>query len=387
MYLDNAATTPPFPEVLKVMEEAYKEYWGNPSSVHDEGKKAKKRLEVARETISQLVMKKPKSDCIYFTSGGTEGNNWAIESAARIGEKKGKKTILTTAIEHHSVLHKMEELKQRGFDVVMLKPDMTGSVDAGVVEDHINAMKDDLALVSIMHVNNETGVVQPIWSIGAMCNEYDILFHVDGVQGTPHFILTLDTMGVDYYTASAHKFNGPRGVGFLYARRKSTLSPLLYGGAQEKHLRAGTENLAGIVGMETALVKTFESFHCPCEAMPPEVMSPEEAKKEIYDVIKRYGGRVNGVSGSGCLSTIINFYIPGINGETLMNYLNLGGVYVSAGSACTAGDPTPSHVLVAMGLNNEQASNSIRISLPVRVNAEQFRTTLQFIENAIKFLR
>lgn len=384
MYLDNAATTMIYASAVDAMQEVYDDYWANPSSLHSAGKQAKTRVESARAFIADMVMENPDASRIFFTSGGTEGNNWAIESAARWGLKKGRKIILVSGIEHHSVLRKIESLKERGFVVMKLSPQKNGVMDVDLIKNTLRKLHN-VCLVSVMHVNNEVGTIQPIEEIGKLCKQHGVLFHVDGVQGMPHIIPKLDIMGVSYYTTSAHKFGGPRGVGFMYVQKKAPLYPLLYGGEQEHGLRAGTENVAGIAGMDIALGLTCKQIENP-PVMSKSYMTAAQAKEELIELVKEYGGTING-DVQHSVPTIVNFTIPFVNGESLVAMLNQKGIYVSAGSACTSGDPSPSHVLMAMGLGKNIASNSVRVSFTEVLSWIEFQKAKEIFRECIEFLK
>jgi cysteine desulfurase len=353
IYLDHAATSPMHPSVIETMIKVMSEHFGNPSSIHSFGREARHILDQARVDIAKSIGAKPNE--IIFTSGGTEADNLAIMGIAEGYHHKGKH-IITTMIEHHAVLHTCRLLEKNGFEVTYLPVDETGMVSVNSVQE---ALREDTILVSIMYGNNEVGTVQPITEIGKMLKElnHQAFFHTDAVQAFGLEIMDVQELKVDLLSVSAHKFNGPKGIGFLYVKSGLNLSPRTYGGEQERKRRAGTENVASIVGL--------------CDA----VMIAQEqrlAKREQYNgykaILLNYLNQENVpfiINGSldHSLPHVLNLSFPGVNVETLLVNLDLAGIAVSSGSACTAGSIEPSHVLVAMfGKDSEKVTNSIRFS-------------------------
>ena len=352
VYLDYAAGTPLDARVLAAMQPYWTELFGNPSSLHSFGRAARRALFYARERTAALIAARPEE--IFFTSSGTESDNWAIfgiASAARAAGRGGH--IITTAMEHHAVLQTCHHLERCGFHVTYLPIDSMGVVDPAHVAE---ALQEDTVLVSVMTANNEVGTLQPVAEIGALLHARGIPFHTDAVQAAGHIPLDVDALGVCALSLSAHKFYGPKGVGALYIRRGTRMEPLLYGGAQERDLRAGTENVAAIVGCgKAAEIARAEQY-------------AEEARLRLYtELLRTELSSIDGISFHGApdqrLSGILNFGIQGIAQDTMLIRLDLAGFAVSAGSACSAGATRPSHVLHAMGLSAEEARTSIRVSL------------------------
>ena len=352
VYLDYAAGTPLDARVLAAMQPYWTELFGNPSSLHSFGRAARRALFYARERTAALIAARPEE--IFFPSSGTESDNWAIfgiASAARAAGRGGH--IITTAMEHHAVLQTCHHLERCGFHVTYLPIDSMGVVDPAHVAE---ALQEDTVLVSVMTANNEVGTLQPVAEIGALLHARGIPFHTDAVQAAGHIPLDVDALGVCALSLSAHKFYGPKGVGALYIRRGTRMEPLLYGGAQERDLRAGTENVAAIVGCgKAAEIARAEQY-------------AEEARLRLYtELLRTELSSIDGISFHGApdqrLSGILNFGIQGIAQDTMLIRLDLAGFAVSAGSACSAGATRPSHVLHAMGLSAEEARTSIRVSL------------------------
>lgn len=351
VYVDNAATTAISPEVLDSMLPFLQEVYGNPSSMHSFGQVAAAALEKARADIADILGAQPKE--IYFTSGGSESDNWAINAALALGEKKGKRHIISSKIEHHAVLHVLERLEKEGYEVTYLDVYENGIVR---LEDVEKALRDDTALVSIMYANNEIGSVQPISEIGRLCREKGVIFHTDAVQAIGHLPVNVNDDNIDMLSLSAHKFHGPKGVGILYCRSGIALRALIIGGAQERSRRAGTENLAGIVGMTTALKRANQNMEKNTAAL--------NAMKDklISEALKIPRSRLNGDKEKR-LPGNVSFCFEGIEGEALLLSLDMVGIAASSGSACTSGSLDPSHVLLAIGLPHEIAHGSLRISL------------------------
>lgn len=375
IYMDDAATTKINAVAAQFMKEVSEKFWFNPSSHYDGGYEAKKFLQEEREKIAYCIGASPYE--VYFTSGGSESNNWALESIARAGLSKNKMHIISTQIEHHSVLNKLNDLENRGYKIDLIKPDETGHIK---LEDIIAKVRSDTCGISVMAVNNELGTIQSYQEIGEYCRKNKILFHVDAVQAVPHCLFNLNVVPIDYMSVSAHKFNGPRGIGFLYVKSDSPLTPIIFGGGQEQSKRAGTENLPAIAGMEVALgarnIFLNSNYY---EALM-------EKRLYLIDGLKNIEGCH--ITGSGKqIPTIVNFYFDDILGETLLSLLNTDGVYCSAGSACAAGDPKPSHVLKAVGLSDNAAKNSIRLSFDMRMPMENIEKVVYLIKQNVKFIR
>ncbi|HRT81772.1 MAG TPA: cysteine desulfurase NifS [Oscillospiraceae bacterium] len=351
IYVDNAATTAISPEVLDSMLPFLQEVYGNPSSMHSFGQAAAAALEKARADIADILGAQPKE--IYFTSGGSESDNWAINAALALGEKKGKKHIVSSKIEHHAVLHVLERLEKEGYEVTYLDVYENGIVR---LEDLEKALRDDTALVTIMYANNEIGSIQPIAEIGALCRKKGVIFHTDAVQAVGHLPVNVKDDNIDMLSLSAHKFHGPKGVGILFCRTGIALRGLIIGGAQERSRRAGTENVAGIVGMATALKRANENLEKNSAALTAM------KDKLIAEVLKIPRSRLNGDKEKR-LPGNISFCFEGIEGEALLLSLDMVGIAASSGSACTSGSLDPSHVLLAIGLPHEIAHGSLRISL------------------------
>lgn len=348
IYFDNAATTPLSPSVITVMTETMTDVFGNPSSIHSYGRQASKTLRESRQTIANLLDVNARH--IIFTSGGTESNNTAIKGYALANQNKGKH-IITTAIEHHSVLHTMAYLEDRfGFEVTYL-PCQNGTIDLADVK---KALRDDTILVSMMYANNETGDVLPIQEIGNLLRDHQAVFHVDAVQAIGKFEIFPEQLGVDFLSASAHKFHGPKGVGFLYSRGM-IMDSLIHGGEQEHKRRASTENLPGIVGMAQALKDALTN----CLSATNHITSLRDHLLEQLEGLSYYLNQ-----GPNSLPQVINIGFPGYQNGVLLTQLDLAGFSVSTGSACTAGTVEPSHVLAAYyGKESHRLSESIRISL------------------------
>ncbi len=375
VYADNAATTAVSPKVLEAMLPYYTEVYGNPSSLYSVGQKAKEALEDARERIANLIGAKPRE--IYFTSGGSEADNQAIISAARIGEKKGKKHIVSTKFEHHAVLHTLQALEKEGFEITLVEVNSNGVVKP---EDIADAIREDTALVTVMYANNEIGTIQPIAEIGKICKERGVLFHTDAVQAVSHVHINVVEQNIDMLSISAHKFHGPKGVGVLYARGGILLTNVINGGAQERGKRAGTENLAGIVGMATALEDAVEKMDETNERLA------KLQDKLVEGLSAIPFSELNGDRHSRVTSNV-NFCFEGIEGESLLLLLDDKGISASSGSACTSGSLDPSHVLLAIGRPHEVAHGSLRISLGEDATEEQVDYIIKSVGEVVEYLR
>lgn len=375
VYADNAATTKIKPSALKKMITTTEEFYGNPSSLHSAGQRAKEELTRARETIAQILNCQPKE--LYFTSGGSEADNQAILSAAYAGARKGKKKLVSTAIEHHAVLHTLNKLKREGFEIVLLPVGASGIVS---VEDAKAAITDDVCLVSVMLANNEIGTIQPVAEIGALCRAKKIPFHTDAVQAVGHMPVDVKQLNADYLALSAHKFGGPRGVGVLYARTGAPLSNLIEGGAQERNRRAGTENLPAIAAMATALKESVDNL--------PQT-SPRI--RALRDKLIENLGRIPHCSLNGDkdkrLDGNVSFCFEGIEGESLLLLLDEVGIAASSGSACTSGSLDPSHVLLAIGRVHDVAHGSLRLTLSDETTEEEIDYISQEVPKVVEYLR
>lgn len=375
VYADNAATTQMSDSVLKAMMPLLTDIYGNPSSLHSVGQIAKEHLEAARETVAECIGADPKE--IYFTSGGSEADNQAIRSAAYIGARKGKKHIISSKFEHHAVLHTLDALKKEGFTVTLLDVYSNGVVKPEDVE---NAITDETCLVTIMTANNEIGTIQPIAEIGKICKEKGVLFHTDAVQAVGHIPVNVKDMNVDMLSVSAHKFHGPKGVGFLYARKGILLTNIIYGGAQERSKRAGTENMASIVGMATAIKEATD--HLEENAAKVTAM-----RNRLIDGLKGIErSRINGDLEHHLPGTL-NMCFEGIEGESLLLLLDAKGICASSGSACTSGSLDPSHVLLSIGVPVEIAHGSLRLSISEYNTMEQMDHIVESVPGVVDYLR
>lgn len=375
VYADNAATTQMSENVLKAMMPLLTDIYGNPSSLHSIGQVAKEYLENARETVADCIGADPKE--IYFTSGGSEADNQAIRSAAYIGARKGKKHIISSKFEHHAVLHTLDALKKEGFTVTLLDVYSNGVVKPEDVE---NAITDETCLVTIMTANNEIGTIQPIAEIGKICKEKGVLFHTDAVQAVGHIPVNVKDMNVDMLSVSAHKFHGPKGVGFLYARKGILLTNIIYGGAQERSKRAGTENMASIVGMATAIKEATD--HLEENAAKVTAM-----RNRLIDGLKGIErSRINGDLEHHLPGTL-NMCFEGIEGESLLLLLDAKGICTSSGSACTSGSLDPSHVLLSIGVPVEIAHGSLRLSISEYNTMEQMDHIVESVPGVVDYLR
>lgn len=375
VYADHAATTPLSEAAKERMIEALNGQWGNPSSLHSGGQRAKEALEAARAQIAGLLG--AQSSEIYFTSGGSEADNQAILTALRLGARRGKKHIVTSAFEHHAVLHPLQRLEKEGYEVTWLPVHEDGLVRPQEVE---AALREDTALVTIMYANNEIGTLQPIEEIGRICREKKTLFHTDAVQAVGHVPVDVVRDQVDMLSVSAHKFGGPKGTGLLYARRGILPATLIEGGAQEKGRRAGTENLPAILGMAAALQDACGRMKQTSDRLIPlRERLIEELSKIPHSRLN--GDRTHRVPGT------VNFCFEGIEGESLLLMLDDLGIEASSGSACTSGSLDPSHVLLALGLPHEVAHGSLRLSLGEDNTPEQIEYIAAKVPEVVAFLR
>ncbi len=375
VYADNAATTQMSDSALKAMMPLLTDIYGNPSSLHSVGQIAKEHLEAARETVAECIGADPKE--IYFTSGGSEADNQAIRSAAYIGARKGKKHIISSKFEHHAVLHTLDALKKEGFEVTLLDVYSNGIVKP---EDVANAITEETCLVTIMTANNEIGTIQPIAEIGKICKEKGVLFHTDAVQAVGHIPVNVKDMNCDMLSVSAHKFHGPKGVGFLYARKGILLTNIIYGGAQERNKRAGTENMASIVGMATAIKDATDHLQENAEKVTA-------MRNRLIDGLKGIErSRINGDLEHHLPGTL-NMCFEGIEGESLLLLLDAKGICASSGSACTSGSLDPSHVLLSIGVPVEIAHGSLRLSISEYNTMEQMDHIVKSVPEVVSYLR
>ena len=375
IYADNAATTKMSRTAIDAMLPYMETYFGNPSSLHTIGQQAAEALQKARETVAECLGCQPRE--ITFTSGGSEADNQALVSAARIGERKGKKHIISTAFEHHAILHTLKKLEKEGFEVQLLDVGPTGTVTAQQVAD---AIREDTCLVTIMYANNEIGSIMPIPEIGAVCKEKGVLFHTDAVQAAGHLHIDVKAQNIDMLSLSAHKFHGPKGVGLLYARQGIPLTNIIEGGAQERGKRAGTENIPGIVAMAAALKEACD--HIDENAAKVSALRD----KLIAGLSKIPHSAVNGDL-EHRLPGNVNFCFEGIEGESILLLLDAKGICASSGSACTSGSLDPSHVLLAIGRPHEVAHGSLRLSLCEWNTEEEVDYMLQVIPEVVEYLR
>lgn len=375
VYADNAATTKLSENALNAMMPFMKEIYGNPSSLHTVGQQAKEHLEQAREDIADLIGAKPRE--IYFTSGGSEGDNQAIRTAAYIGAKKGKKHIISSKFEHHAVLHTLSALEKEGFSVTLLDVYSEGIVKPEDVE---NTITEDTCLVTIMTANNEIGTVQPITEIGEICRKKGVLFHTDAVQAVGHIPVHVNDMNVDMLSASAHKFHGPKGIGFLYVKSGIPLKNMIEGGAQERGKRAGTENMPAIIGMAAALKEAVNNL----DENAKKVSAMRDRLIDGLQGIER--SRINGDLLHHLPGTL-NMCFEGIEGESLLLLLDMRGICASSGSACTSGSLDPSHVLLSIGVPVEIAHGSLRLSISEYNTMEEMEHIIKSVPEVVSYLR
>ena len=375
VYADNAATTKISDTALNAMMPYFKEYYGNPSSLYTLGQKSQEVIYAARETVADCLNCDMKE--ITFTSGGSEADNQAILTAAYLGAKKGNKHIISSAFEHHAVLHTLEKLEKDGFEITLLPVHEDGFVR---VDELKQAIREDTALVTVMYANNEIGTIQPIAEIGAVCREKGVLFHTDAVQAAGHVKIDVKAQNIDMLSISAHKFHGPKGVGALYARKGINLYSLIEGGAQERGRRAGTENVPAIVGLAAALKESCDSLDKNNEYVK---RLRDKAAKELAKIPH---SKINGDITRGLAGTL-NMCFEGIEGESLLLLLDDRGISASSGSACTSGSLDPSHVLLALGLPHEVAHGSLRISLCEYNTEEEIDHIIKNVPEVVGYLR
>ena len=375
IYLDNAATTSLKSEVLEEMMPILKENYGNPSSIYSIGRNARKEVEKSRQTVAEILGANPSE--IFFTSGGTESDNWAIRGVAFAQLRKGKNHIITSKIEHHAVLHTVKELEKEGFEATYLDVDKNGFVNP---EDVKAAITEKTALVTVMYANNEIGTIQKISEIGKVCHEKGVIFHTDAVQAVGHLEINVKEQNIDLLSLSGHKFHGPKGVGALYVKKGVRILNLMQGGAQESNKRPGTENVAGIVGLAKALEISMKNRQ--------EKNKDLEKKRDflITELLKIKRSRLNG-DRTQRLPGNVNISFEGIEGESLLLLLDAAGICASSGSACTSGSLDPSHVLLAIGLVHEVAHGSLRLSLDESTTMEELEYTVSEVKKVVERLR
>lgn len=375
IYVDNAATTKTSRTAIEAMLPYMDKIYGNPSSLHSVGQAAADALRKAREEAAEVLGCEPNE--ITFTSGGSEADNQALVSAASIGARKGKKHIISTAFEHHAILHTLKKLEKEGFEVTLLDVHENGMVSAQQVAD---AIREDTCLVSVMYANNEIGSIQPIAEIGAVCKEKGVIFHTDAVQAVGHVHINVKEENIDMLSLSAHKFHGPKGVGLLYARKGVRLTNIIEGGAQERGKRAGTENIPGIVGMVAALKEANANIDANAEkvsALRDRLI--EGLEKIPHSALN--GDRTKRLPGN------VSFCFEGIEGESLLLLLDAKGICASSGSACTSGSLDPSHVLLAIGRPHEVAHGSLRLTLSEENTQEEVDYIIEETTKVVKYLR
>ena len=375
IYVDNAATTKMSSTAINAMLPYMDGVYGNPSSLHSMGQKANEALSEARERIATLLGCEARE--ITFTSGGSEADNQAIVSAARMGEKRGKKHIISTAFEHHAVLHTLEKLEKEGFEITLLDVHENGIV---LPEQVAGAIREDTCLVTIMYANNEIGTIQPIREIGQICREKGVLFHTDAVQAAGHLHINVNEQNIDMLSLSAHKFHGPKGVGVLYARKGILLENLIYGGAQERGKRAGTENIPAVMGMAAALEEA-------CKNLDTNIAKLTVLRDRLIAGLSQIPHSVLNGDAKHRLPGNVNFCFEGIEGESLLLLLDDKGVYASSGSACTSGSLDPSHVLLAIGRPHEIAHGSLRLSLSQENTEEEIDYIIKGVSEVVSYLR
>ena len=375
VYADNAATTKMSSVAINAMVPYFDKIYGNPSSLHSVGQEAKEALEDARQRVAKCLGCEPRE--VYFTSGGSEADNQAILSAAKLGERKGKKHIISTAFEHHAVLHTLKKLEKEGFEITLLDVSNGHNITAQQVKD---AIREDTCLVTTMYANNEIGSVLPIAQIGAICKEAGVLFHTDAVQAVGHLHIDVKEQNIDMLSLSGHKFHGPKGVGALYVRRGIALQNLIEGGAQERGKRAGTENIPGIMGLAAALEDA-------CTHLDENMAKVTILRDRLIEGLSQIphcalnGDPVNRLPGN------VSFCFEGIEGESLLLLLDMKGVCASSGSACTSGSLDPSHVLLAIGRVHDVAHGSLRLSLSEYNTAEEVEHILTVVPEVVAYLR
>ena len=375
IYLDNAATTQVYPEVLEAMKPYFTEFYGNPSSIYSFAQEANKAVAGARETLANLIH--ANTEEIYFTGGGSESDNWALKATAEAYQEKGKH-IITSKIEHHAILHTCEYLEKKGFEITYLDVDENGSIRLEELE---QAIRQDTILISIMTANNEIGTVQPIAEIGQIARKHEVLFHTDAVQAFGHIDIDVDEMNIDMLSASGHKINGPKGIGLLYIRKGIKIRSFIHGGAQERARRAGTHNVPGIVGFAKAaeLAKANLKERVQYETQLRDYLIERVLTEIPYS-------RLNGEP-TKRLPNNANFCFRFIEGESMLILLDQKGIYASSGSACTSGSLDPSHVLLAIGLPHEIAHGSLRLTLSEKTTKEEIDYTVDELKKIVEKLR
>ena len=375
IYLDNAATTKTAPEVVDAMLPYFSEYYGNASTIYSLGAESKKAMDHARQTVADSLGAKPEE--IYFTAGGSESDNWALKATAEAYESKGKH-IITTKIEHHAILHTCEYLEKRGFEITYLNVDRDGLISLDELK---AAIRPDTILISVMFANNEIGTIEPIAEIGEIAKEHGVLFHTDAVQAYAQVPINVDEMHIDMLSASGHKLNGPKGIGFLYIRKGVKIRSFVHGGAQERNRRAGTENIPGIVGLGAAVERAMR------------IMDSKTRKEiELRDyLIGRLENEIPHCWLNGHrtkrLPNNINFSFLFIEGESMLIMLDMKGICASSGSACTSGSLDPSHVLLAIGLKHEEAHGSLRLTLSEETTKEEMDIVAEEVKKIVQRLR
>ncbi len=375
IYADNAATTKMSEAAVHTMISVINENYGNPSSLYSIGQQAKETLEEARKTVAEAIGAEPRE--ILFTSGGSEADNQAIRSMAEEGKKKGKTHIISSAFEHHAVLHTLEKLKKEGFEITLLDVHEDGIVRPEELE---QAIREDTCLVTIMYANNEIGTIQPIREIGAVCRKHGVPFHTDAVQAVGHIPVDVNEDSIDLLSASAHKFHGPKGVGFLYARKGIRLTNLIEGGAQERGKRAGTENVPGIAAMATALKDVVANMDRNAARLTAN-------RDRLIDGLAKIPHSALNGDAKRRLPGNVNFCFEGIEGESLLLLLDDKGIEASSGSACTSGSLDPSHVLLAIGRVHDVAHGSLRLSIGEDVSREDADYIIRSVSEVVEYLR
>ncbi|MBQ3264915.1 MAG: cysteine desulfurase [Ruminococcus sp.] len=375
IYADNAATTKMSDAAITAMTDCMQSFWGNPSSLYTIGQVAKEKLEEARGEIARIINAEPRE--ILFTSGGSEADNQALLSAAMIGKKKGRTHIISSMFEHHAILHTLQKLEKNGFTMTYLPVHENGIVRIEELED---AITEDTCLVTIMTANNEIGTIQPITQIGELCRKRGVIFHTDAVQAVGHLPIDVKAQSIDMLSASAHKFHGPKGVGFLYVKKGIVLSSLIEGGAQERGKRAGTENLPGILSMTAALKEAVAGMEAH------NVHQKQVRDHLIQGLSEIPHSALNGDAVSR-LSGNVNFSFEGIEGESLLILLDQKGISASSGSACTSGALDPSHVLLAIGRIHDVAHGSLRLSIGEEITMEEADYIIEAVKEVVAYLR
>lgn len=375
VYADNAATTKMSKAAINAMMPAFEEYYANPSSLHSTGQAAAEKLFNARQSIAQNLNAEARE--IYFTSGGSEADNQAILTAAILGKRKGKTHIVSTAFEHHAVLHTLKKLEKEGFEITLLDVHENGILTADEVQD---AIRENTCLVTIMFANNEIGTIQPISEIGTVCKEKGVLFHTDAVQAAGHIKIDVKEMNIDMLSLSAHKFHGPKGAGALYCRKGILLQNLIEGGAQERGKRAGTENLPAILGMAQA-------FDDACRDIDKNAEYLTALRNRLIDGLSKIPHSVLNGDKNNRLPGNVNMRFEGIEGESLLLLLDMKGIQASSGSACTSGSLDPSHVLLAIGLPHEVAHGSLRLSLSEENTMDEVEYIISTVPEIVEYLR